>query len=70
MIEFIKQKDAQALAELKARIRKEFPEADFILFGSKARDEDVEFSDIDILVLLDRPIITNLEKKSSALVLR
>lgn len=60
---FIKEKDKQPLADFKVKIGREFPEADFILFGSKARGEGVEFSDMDILVLLGRPVTTNLEKK-------
>lgn len=63
MIKLIKQKDRQALTEFKAGVRKEFPRADFILFGSKSRGEDMETSDLDILVLLDESITINLEKK-------
>lgn len=59
----MKQKDKQALVELKQRIKQEFPKANFILFGSKLTGQDNEFSDIDVLVLLDRQIDTLLERR-------
>lgn len=59
----MKQKDKQALSEFKERIKKEFPEANFILFGSKISGQDNEFSDIDVLVLLDKQIDTFLERR-------
>ena len=51
------------MAEFKTRVKESFPEADFILFGSKARGEDTESSDLDVLVLIDGPITVNREKK-------
>lgn len=51
------------MAEFKTRVKKSFPDADFILFGSKARGEDTESSDLDILVLIDGSVTINREKK-------
>lgn len=59
----LEEKDRQSLKEFKDKVREKFPEASFILFGSKARDEDTKFSDIDILVILDRKITTLIEEK-------
>ena len=47
---------ANAIDELKRRVRKTFPKAEFILFGSAARGELGQESDVDILVILaNRP---------------
>jgi len=54
--------DKGAVEEFKGKIVEEFPEAQFILFGSKARNEDSEPSDIDILVTLKRKIVTAVEE--------
>jgi len=59
----LSKKEKTALKEFKQRIVKIFPKAEFILFGSKARGRVEEFSDIDVLVLLDREIITSIEEK-------
>ncbi len=42
------------LKELATKIKKEFQDAEVILFGSVARGDDTEESDVDILVLLDK----------------
>lgn len=55
--------DQLSLNELKENVLKEFPKAHFILFGSRARGVDTTFSDIDVLVLLNRKIDTVIEKK-------
>lgn len=59
----IKEKDRQAIDKFKDAISLKFPEAKFILFGSKARGQDSEFSDIDILILLNREITTRIEEE-------
>jgi predicted nucleotidyltransferase len=49
--------------ELKERLSKIFPEVEIILFSSKARgDSDLE-SDIDLLILIDRPVNNEVEEK-------
>ena len=42
-----------ALNEIKARIEALFSVERFILFGSKARGDDHDFSDIDLLVVIE-----------------
>jgi len=59
----LKKKDKQSLDEFKQRVKEKFPEAGFTLFGSKIKNEDTEFSDIDILVMLDREITTSIEEE-------
>lgn len=59
----MKKRDIKSLNEFKKKIGEKFPEANFILFGSKIKDEDTEFSDIDILVILDREITTSIEEE-------
>jgi len=50
-----------AIYELKNKLSKSYPEVELILFGSKARNDSEEFSDIDILILLDKEISYNLK---------
>jgi len=59
----IKVNEIQALKELKKRILQKFPGAELILYGSKARGEDDEESDIDLLILVDIPVTCSLEEK-------
>ena len=59
----LESKDKKAIDMLKNSILKEFPDAHFILFGSKVRGNSDEFSDIDILVLINNPINTAIEEK-------
>jgi len=54
--------DRQLLAECKAAIREVVPEADLILFGSRARGGAQEDSDYDLLVLVDRDVDMDLER--------
>lgn len=58
----LKDRDSLAINKFKNSILAKFPEAKFILYGSRARGEDTRFSDIDILVLLDRKITTRVEE--------
>ena len=59
----LKEKEVRALKELKEELLKRFSDAEIILYGSKARGDDKEFSDIDVLVLLDREINNSLEEE-------
>jgi len=59
----LKENEKKALQELKQRLLQKFPDAEIILYGSKARSDDEEFSDIDVLVLLDREVNNTLEEK-------
>lgn len=47
----------KALAELKQKIATTYPVVRFTLFGSAARDEMDEESDVDVLILTERPLI-------------
>lgn len=59
----LKENEKKALRELKARILEKFPEAEIILYGSKARGEVDEESDIDVLVLLNAEVSDRLREK-------
>ncbi|MCX6371771.1 MAG: nucleotidyltransferase domain-containing protein [Actinobacteria bacterium] len=55
---------ASALRELKGRLVALFgPEVELRLFGSVARGEDSEYSDIDVLVLLPGPVDHAIEER-------
>jgi len=49
----LKENERQAIVELKEAILKRYPDTEIILFGSKARGDSSNESDIDVLVLLD-----------------
>ena len=59
----LKRKDKKALEEFKNWVIKEFPAAQFTLFGSKVKSQDDESSDIDVLVILRREVDTDIERK-------
>jgi predicted nucleotidyltransferase len=59
----ISRRDREAIAEFKRRVREVFPEAEIILFGSVARGEKHRYSDIDLLVILDREINPAIKKE-------
>ena len=58
----IDKNDLKSIEKLKKEILKVFSNAEFILYGSKARGDSEEFSDIDTLILLDREVTTEVEK--------
>lgn len=53
--------ESKAIEKLKREILKIYPEAGVILFGSKARGDFNENSDIDILILMNKKDILKLE---------
>ncbi len=55
------QKDNAILAKIKLAIFRKDPEAEVILFGSRARGEEGKNSDWDILILLKKP---NIDRKT------
>jgi len=59
----LKDNEEKALHELKQRLLEKFPDAEVILYGSKARGDDEEFSDIDLLILLNGKVNTQLEEE-------
>ena len=58
----LKENEKSALLELKERITRKFPDAEVILYGSKARGNADEFSDIDILITLNLPVDTRIKE--------
>jgi predicted nucleotidyltransferase len=58
----LKGNEKKALQELKQRLLKRFPDAEIIIYGSKARGDYEQFSDIDLLILLDCEVNTPLEE--------
>lgn len=59
----LKENEKKALQELRERLLKKFPGAEIILYGSKTRGDDEEFSDIDVLILLDEVVNNSLEEE-------
>jgi len=55
--------DADLLQRCKQAIRAVVPDADVILYGSRARGDAREDSDYDLLVLVDRPADVELQKQ-------
>ena len=48
--------DKALLVRCRQAIRRVVPDADIILYGSRARGDAQEYSDYDILVLVDEPV--------------
>lgn len=59
----LKKNENKALREFKQILLKRFPQADIVLYGSKARGDYGEFSDIDLLVLVDSEVDRSLREK-------
>ncbi len=49
------------LSEIKSEIIKDYPSAQIIIFGSRARGDEKSFSDWDILILIEKDI-TEIQK--------
>ena len=49
----LKKKENKALYEFKRRVLEKFPTTEIILDGSKAREDYDEFSDMDLLILVE-----------------
>ncbi len=58
----IKGNERDAVLEASAMLREAFPVKEVVLFGSKARGDDDEESDIDLLVLTSQPVSWNERK--------
>ena len=55
--------EIKALRELKQKLLTRFPEAEMMLYGSKARGEGEEDSDIDLLILVDGPVTREVKEE-------
>jgi len=59
----LRENEKNALRELKERILERFPNAEIILYGSKARGDSNKESDIDLLILVESLVNTKLEEE-------
>lgn len=59
----LQKNEKKALQELGQRILERFPDAQIILYGSKARGDFDEESDIDVLILLECDVNDSLREK-------
>lgn len=59
----LKENERKALEELRRRLFKRFPNVEIILYGSKARGDFDEESDIDLLILVKAPVDSKLEEE-------
>ncbi|MEW6200908.1 MAG: nucleotidyltransferase domain-containing protein [bacterium] len=64
----LKENERIALQCLKEMLVARFPDAEIIIYGSKARGDFDEESDIDVLILLECDVDTKLEKEIIELV--
>lgn len=55
--------DVELLQRCKRAIREVVPDADVILYGSRARGDWHKYSDYDILIIVDGPVDMALEKR-------
>lgn len=59
----LKENESMALSELKERLLQRFSDVEVIIYGSKARGDDEELSDIDLLILVESQINRNLKEE-------
>lgn len=59
----LKENERRALQELKEKLLQRFPAAEIILYGSKARGDFDEESDIDLLILVESTVTSKLEEE-------
>lgn len=59
----LRENEQRALQELSQRLLEKFSDAQIILYGSKARGDDEEFSDIDLLILVDCQVNRGIEEE-------
>ncbi|MEW6621124.1 MAG: nucleotidyltransferase domain-containing protein [bacterium] len=59
----LKENEIKALQELKEKILERFPVTEIIIYGSKARGDADEESDIDVLILINKEVNTVLEEE-------
>ena len=54
---------SELLQDCKAAIQRVVPDAEVVLFGSRARGQANQYSDFDLLVLVDRPADISIKEK-------
>lgn len=59
--------ERSALSEFTLAVKQYLSSVDVILFGSKARGDDTEFSDIDILVITDNAVTGSVREQLAAM---
>ena len=59
----LKENEKKALFELKKTLLQKFPDIEIFIYGSKARGDFIEHSDIDLLILLNRKVNTLIEEE-------
>ena len=59
----LKENERKAMQELKEKLLKRFPNAEIILYGSMARGDYEEFSDIDLLILVGCEVNTKVKRE-------
>ncbi len=60
--DFLKRNETSALKEMKRRLLLKFPNVEIILYGSKARGNYQKFSDIDLLILIDKQVTSKIKE--------
>ena len=59
----LKDHEKRALQELKKKLLHKFPDAELVLYGSRARGDYGELSDIDVLILLPLDVDNKLKEE-------
>lgn len=59
----LKENESMALFELKERLLQRFSDVEVVIYGSKARGDDEELSDIDLLILVESQINRKLKEE-------
>jgi len=63
MIQTLTENENLALLDFKRRLQKKFGNVEVTLFGSKSRGDYDDYSDIDVLVILDKPFSNAVEEE-------
>jgi len=60
--DYLKTNEIKALQEFKQKLLQKYTDAEIILYGSKARGDYEEFSDIDVLIILNEDVDNKLRE--------
>jgi len=64
----LKENEIAALREVRRKLLKKFPDAEIILYGSKARGNYEDFSDIDLLILIGSQVTRSLKENITEII--